>query len=997
MATPVLTTTQYVQPGVYIGEIINPTSANLSADARLPAIVAKGSRYAQANNVPIVRAFVPGEQLHFSSSTPFIAPLQHPASGKQQVPNRVYTSQGIQLQTSQWQFIADPITGVIQQIQIADSTFDQTTSYLIDYQSTDPSVLDPIPLANIRQIQAVGNQVNRAQFKEYQNFFVPDMFSGVTPNPDNVNTIGFFGPVTETMQPLSTGTAAIHAGAVYTNNYTRQYTLLCTSSSGLPGARIATFQWQATNLSGGNQLSPPVPLDATDTFPTFMIEENVPASMSPLLEYGVQFDLGFGLNNFITGDVVLVTANGPSLVEIDSRYSSPQYATITVPQVQSGSAGQMSIVVDPNAAYTGKRNNTLLVKLLSISGSSPNRVMNFCWARYGDVLGTSGSFTVTENIPASLIQTIVDGGKLDFVIGVTSPVAGAVWSMQLQAPRIYYTAKDSRDYTLTVSSVVVAGTLTTLNGGYTTNTTEGRFGVFTAKYDSASAAAGDGYALMPDTISVGFRNAIGSFDALDIFTFSVVDQQVINWSLEAIGQDLRQVTDLLVDYNGSITGTAGLSYVILQNIPNNANSIEVINYSNSQHISFNWKSGTQYVFFTVAPTFPIMVSYQYASPAPAPGQTYYLTCLFLRPQVYYNAPFLVLSLEDGENFAAPVAVDNDLYIGDEILWQNGAVGAYLVQPYNQDGSGNYSITDFEQAITSLNDYPRITDVCLLNYPSAIQYVLEQNLVANDPFQQRPNLVWYGAPIGTPIGDVNTPGTLVYTALNTLQAPPVSSATGTRIMVAPTQATLTITLGTGVSTSVTVDGSFVALAAAARVSGFTDPATDILKQPVVGFDTIQVYTNAQITLLGQAQIIYVNGSPGSYTWGEDTTVDTTEGFNLIQLMTQRQFVTKVVARNMQSLIGVVPAGNAAAKQLIQGQLASILRGLVAQGLIAPYQDDSGNERQFDPSKDIEIFQDQNDLTKFYFLYAWYSRNVIKRLFGLYDLNSNNFSVGVAATA
>jgi len=91
MATPVLTTSRYIQPGVYIGEIINPGSTNLTADARLPAIVAKGSTYAQANNVPIVRAFVPGEELTFSSVTPFIAPLRYPSNGYQQLPVQIYT------------------------------------------------------------------------------------------------------------------------------------------------------------------------------------------------------------------------------------------------------------------------------------------------------------------------------------------------------------------------------------------------------------------------------------------------------------------------------------------------------------------------------------------------------------------------------------------------------------------------------------------------------------------------------------------------------------------------------------------------------------------------------------------------------------------------------------------------------------------------------------------------------------------------------------------
>jgi hypothetical protein len=995
MATPVLTTSRYIQPGVYIGEIINPGSTNLTADARLPAIVAKGSTYAQANNVPIVRAFVPGEELTFSSVTPFIAPLRYPSNGYQQLPVQIYTSQGIQLQVQQWKFITD-IDGVIRSVQIADATFEQSSTYFIDYQSTDRNVKDPIPLANIRQIQAVGNQLGLNQYQEYINYFIPDTFSSVTSDANNVHTAGFFDGVVPILQAGSTGSASVTTGAEYTNDYTRSYTLICLAVAGAIGTRTATFQWQAINSTGGNALSPPVPLASTDVFPTFLLQETNPPSMTQTLEFGTQLTFSFGSANFVVSDTFTLRANGPSLVEVDDRYNSPQYAHISTPVPLSGNPGNLQLEVDQNAAYTGHRNNSLRIKLLSITGVSPTRVMNFCWARYGDVLGASGSFTVSENIFSSLTQTIVNGVILDFVIGVTSPAAGTIWNSSLQAPRIYYTAKDSRNYTLNVSTVIQSGTLTSITGSFTTDTSEGNFGTFQTAFDSASTTLGDGYALMPDTISVGFRNMLQSFAPLDIFTFGVVDDQVFDWSLTANAQDLRQVTDLLTDYNGSVTGTAGNTYVILQNVPIDSASIRVQNYNTGADISYSWVTNTQYIFFTTKPTYPILISYKFAAAEPAPGQTYYLTCLFQRPQEFYNNPFLVLRQVDGRAFAAPVSVTNDLYIGDEILWQNGATGCYLVQPYNQDGSGVYSVPDFQAAITSMDDFPRITDVCLLNFPDALPYVLQQNLQANDPFQKRPNLVWYGAPIGTPIGDVNTPGTLVFTALNTLQAPGSSNAKGTRIMVAPTRATLTLTLTNGVSTTVTVDGSFVALAAASRVAGFSDPATDLLKQPVVGFDTIQIYPNSDISQLGQAQIVYVNGAPGSYSWGEDTTVDHSSGFNLIQLMTQRQFVTKVVIREMESLIGITPNSSSAAKQLIQGQLASVLLGLLARGLIAPYQDEVGAERPFNPDTDILIFQDQNDPTLFYFLYAWFSRNVIKRLFGLYDLNSNNFSTGIAAS-
>ena len=989
MAT-VLTTSRYVEPGVYVGELLNPESSNLSADARIPAVIAKGSRNALARNVPIIRSFIQAEKLNFSSTPPFIAPLLHEARGDKLKPSRLFKQDGTELNINEWDYVV--VSGKFMQVQVREESFDPSATYYADYQSLDRNVQDPIPVQNIRQIRLIGNQTDRDQYKEYKNYFVPMSFTDVQADISNVNTVGYFSPVSANLQPGSSGSVVVSPSASYTHAYSRGYKLTVVSSSGAFGSRQALLRWESSPVSGGNNAEAPVPLHSSDSYPVISLDETDPASLTQELEHGVILEFVFGGVNFVSGDIFTLTANGPSLVELDARYNSFQYAYIGAPQTSS-SVGNLIVSVNPSATYTGTRNNKFKLKLLSLSGASPNRVLNFCWARYGDVLPTSGSFTVTENNLSSLTRTLSDGVKLDFVIGVTNAAVGSEWLIDARAPRIYYTAKDSREYTLKVGSVTSPSAgITLISGGYTTDTTEGRFGTFSGQFDAAGLN-GDGFALLPDNISVALRNA-PSFANLDIFKFGVMDLDLIDWALDSDTSEVRQLTDFLTDTNGTISGTAGQKYVILSNVPTDQDSISVVNYNTGASISFNWNIGTPYVFFNSDPGVPIKISYHYRGPEPDPGQTYYVTVLFLRPDNFYNSPFLVLRVDDGRNFAAPSAIDNDLYIGNEIAWDNGTTALYLVQPKNVDGSGVYTKPDYAAAIKSIRSYPRVSDICLLNYNSAIDYVLEENILGNDPFEKRPNLVWAGMPIGTPVGDENTDGTIVHMARRVLQVRGDSAAKGTRILVAPTRATKSVVLDSGITASVTLDGSFVALAAAARVASFADPATDLLNTSLVGFDTVQVYRKEENAILGGAQVIYVNGSPGSYTWGEDVTVDTTKNFERIQLMTQRHFVTKVVTREMQSLIGITPASNSAAKQLIRGNLASILRGLLARGLIGEYQDADGNVRSFDPQKDVMVSQDQNDLSLFYFNYAWYSRNVIKRLFGLYALNSNDFSVGVA---
>lgn len=990
----VLTTSRYVEPGVYVGEIINPESSNLSADARVPTIIAKGSRYSVASNVPIIRAFISGEQLNFSTSPPFIAPLQHTSKGDKSLPNRIFKQDGTELRQDEWAYVK--VDGQWTQVQVRDESYDSLATYYVDYQSTDRSVYDKVPIANLRSVRAIGNQLDRDQYREYSNYYIPMQFTSVVNDASNIFNLPFFNPILAYPEPGSTGIVAVDESASYTHSYTRKYTLKCIATTGASPNRQATFEWSAKNLSGGNDAVPNIPLHAAEAKPQFIIDETIPASLIQTLQFGVTLNFTFGGTHFSVNDFFEAVVNGPSLVELDSRYNNLQFANIKEPLLHAGTPGDLIVMISKDAAYTNARNHKYELKLIGLTGISPNRQMTFVWARYGDtILSSSGTFTVLENNLLTHVHTLTDGVKLDFIIGVASSSVGTSWVIEAEAPRLYYAAKDSREYKIQVSNVIkTSPTLYTLTGGYSADTTEGKFGVWETTFDLTGLANKDGYALLPDNVSMAFRNAGDSYAVLDIFNFGIINSEVINWGLEAVATDVRQLTDFQTDLNGSITGGAGQRYVILSQVPTSIDTIRVVNYDTGDDLSFNHNVGTPFVYFSVAPNVAIRITYTYRGAEPDPGQAYFVSALFLRPEAYYNTPFLVLRLEDGRKYAAPSSIDNDLYIGNEIAWDNNAPAVYLIQPKNRDGSGVYSKPDFANAIRSMRSYKRVTDVCLLNYPDGLEEVLNENLLANDPFQKRSNLVWVGAPIGSPIGDESTEGSLVYIARRVLQVRGDSSAKGTRILIGSTRAKKTIALDNGLSSQITLDGSFLALAAASRVAGFADPATDILRTQLNGFDEVEVRGDEENAILGQAQVLYVKGSPGAYYWAENTTVDSTKNFERIQLMTQKQFVVKVVVREMDTLIGITPASGGAAKELIRGQLASILRGLLAKGLIAPYQDKEGNERAFDPQKDIIVFQDKNDLSAFYFNFAFFSRNVIKKLLGLFALNSNDFSTGTA---
>jgi hypothetical protein len=71
---------------------------------------------------------------------------------------------------------------------------------------------------------------------------------------------------------------------------------------------------------------------------------------------------------------------------------------------------------------------------------------------------------------------------------------------------------------------------------------------------------------------------------------------------------------------------------------------------------------------------------------------------------------------------------------------------------------------------------------------------------------------------------------------------------------------------------------------------------------------------------------------------------------------------------------------------------LLLGLLGRGTIGQYEDDNGNVRKYDPSSDIVVFRDTADPTLYHMFYAYFLRMPIKRVFGLFTVNSNDFGVG-----
>jgi hypothetical protein len=993
-----LATTRYTAPGVYIGQLIRPGAGNLNADARICNYIGQGSKLAVGSNLGIRRSFVYAEPLTMSISSPYEAVLNFAADGIKDPPIKLYDAiTGVELRPDQWAFVK--IGADYKKVQIASSAFNPLSSYAMDYQSTSRDVLDPLPITDLRVIKTLGTVQGKAQFEDLRDFYIPYSFTGPTPGDTNSTPAAFLTSIFPDAGNTGAGSADIDVAASYNHNYNRFYQLEVIGITGVSGSFTATFEWSATRYSGGKGAVPPTPLHSSATKPSFTADEALPTSLIQDLELGVKVAVTFDLTNFALGDKFYFNGVGPGLIEWDSRYDNTNQYLEFGNIVSLVSTGTGTLSYSSTNTYTGIYNCSFRLEVTGSAGGIGSRTATFVWAQYGEVIGATSTVLVSEAISNTF--SLTQGVELTIDWGSSNFNVGDIFDLDVKAPKIFYDSKDNRVYTLAISAAINPGADTgQVTGTYATGTTAGGFGTWEANVNLLTGLSQEtGYFGLPDNINLAVRNAMRgningtSYAPGDTFTSAVTSESVIDWSLTQQIQETRETSAFLTDVTGAVTGTAGTTYIILDN-PYTTGTVDVVDADTLAPISHIEIVGTRFVAFVTTPTNTVVISYEYRGAEPSPGQLYYLTAHYLRPTNLYNDPMQVLDRNEGRLLLGPAETENHLYIMNELVFDNAAPGAYYTQSYDTDGDGMLTRTDVSTSLSAHEKVKRITDLCVLSQFESLGDALGINEKANDPFELREQMMWIGTPIGTPIGDADTPDSLVFLARNTLQVPTQSVAQGTRVLVSPTLCTKTIKLENGIDQTVTLDGSFIAGATSALVNSFTDPAATILRRTLKGFDYIQTYSDPENLILGNASITWMSDrGNGVYRFEEDVTVHTlSEEFQLISATTQKQFVTRLVRRNLDdNVISIVVPSAEAGISVVRAQLAEILLGLLGRSLIANYQDDAGNIREFDTQKDIVVLRDSSTLSKYDFYYSYYIKSPIKRLFGLYVVNSNDFGV------
>jgi hypothetical protein len=386
---------------------------------------------------------------------------------------------------------------------------------------------------------------------------------------------------------------------------------------------------------------------------------------------------------------------------------------------------------------------------------------------------------------------------------------------------------------------------------------------------------------------------------------------------------------------------------------------------------------------------------------PAFGTQYYTTYDYVRPSTDYTTGHRVYDPDQLYPYTTKLTMQNylvnKLCVAGEIAFENGISSCYLFQINDSVSPGTPTQSQINAALDVAKEYSTVTDVVTID--TSLDTAVYQMLHVADQsmLEKHYRRGWFGMARGTDVGDPDTPNTFVYRATKTLQPGNTSPGRGRLFLVAPADATRTITLDTSQEIDLNLDGTYIAVAVAAVYTALPSPSSALIGKFITGFKTegFGTYLRGERHTLADKGTLVVTLDAGRFVMLDPISTEAGGGkvvqFEEPASSAQKDAVTKTVDTLLSSnVVGVVPDD---LSDFISDCKKWILLGIQANinnGTIAAYRDSSGLARDIDATTDIQVYQSSTDPRTFYFKYWFNLRYPAKRFFGEFSVDNPFFS-------
>lgn len=943
-----LTVTGYTRPGTYIGQAFNPRVVNTGDFPRIVSFIGQGEPYIIADNLEVVRGFVSGESLSFTSVAPFTASLDYVSNNKKTPSGsdatkmvKIYNQNNVEVDSKMWAFLESaPGSGNYNKVEIFSAAFNPNDSYSIDYQTTNSNVLDTLPITGVQTINRIGDRRFEDRYEVGSDFLMVTSLNAIT--PDNDNSGYTITGITKSVGSNGSGSGVYTKIAISSSNFAEDDYV---SISGVVG--MTQINGLVGKVSHYDSAFIVVDIDST-TFSSWTSGGKVKVA-------------------FISSESSYYTGASKNYTFEVSEVSSITYPDLGSFSADGGNTGTGTLTKNTSGNFTGATDRTYEFTVASKTIVSGVTVIGFDYQIKNSQGGVLVTGTYSAGTGVAVTSSLVTGAEL--IDGILVNVG-------------------------TISGFAV-GDLYTISSSDSASIDYVRMLWYTDSYPTASGVL-NLYSNRPRTgiaiengISLDFGPSLDKFTTGEMFTLSAVNGNTdnygqISWSLTKTKTQTLSPNDVYYDALGYVTGTPRSYYITLADIPTTVSGIT--NTSSFTHIT-----GTPYVRVAVTnDSADLAATYSY-SERPSLGQTYYVSVKYNRPDSMYNTPMVFYSYADAlAQIGYPSAENHLAVMLDYAFNVAGNQLAAVVQVKSENFGNTYTLTDFQNALTAAYGKKDLTDICILGRGDMLASIVADSARSNDPLYGGLRLYWIGFPKNSTID------TMRDAALNVLQVPATSYAHGTFIAVANRFVKRTVILETGSSVQLNLDGSFSAAMLACKNAAFTDPNTVLYNQTIAGIDDIDTFTDTEVNLLGQASLTYAlkNVSTGAALITDAVTTDSTSNdAHEINVMVVKQLVTKrVISAANQALVGYVARDIEDGINQVRSVIKNVLITLISEGIISEYVDSGGRPRSI-VSADIDVFRSETDFTRYNFTYFFNGRYGIKRLTGLYSVDENVFATTV----